>query len=373
MNAKPKILFITPLPPPIHGSAMVSRCIQESKVLQDAFQMDFINLSTSRRMDEIGKTSLTKAFRFVGAFFRLVGKLMTRRYDCCYLAITCHDIGFLKDAPFVWLCKLFRRRVVIHQHNKGMAKDVHRIPYRWLLPMTYRNTSVILLSWRLYPDVEEVVRKEQVRICANGIASLDASDVSFIETIEGRKNHGSIHILFLSNLLISKGVFILLEACKVLKEKGYTFVCDFVGSETQEISRSRFEEEVHRLKLQDCVTFHGPQYGNEKLGFFHRADLFVQPTFDDCFPLTILEAMACGLPVVATDEGAIPDMVIESETGLFCKRENVYSLVNAIEKLLKDNELRKQMGDKSRLVYKERFTLHAFEIRLRDVLSNTLN
>jgi glycosyltransferase involved in cell wall biosynthesis len=98
----------------------------------------------------------------------------------------------------------------------------------------------------------------------------------------------------------------IIEACKVLKEKGYTFVCDFVGSETQEISRSRFDEDVHRLKLQDCVTFHGPQYGNEKLGFFHRADLFVQPTFDDCFPLTILEAMACGLPVVATDEGASP-------------------------------------------------------------------
>lgn len=364
MTPKPKILFITPLPPPVHGSAMVSRCIRESPVLHDAFRMDFINLSTSRRMDEIGKTSLRKAFRFVGAYFRLVCKLMTRRYDLCYLAITCHGIGFLKDAPFVWLCKLFRRRVVIHQHNKGMAKDVHRFPYRWLLPVTYRNTSVILLSWRLYPDVAEVVRKEQVRICANGIASLDASGVSVIRTT---------HILFLSNLLISKGVFILLEACKALKDKGHTFVCDFVGSETKEITRTRFEEEVHRLGLQDCVTLHGPQYGEAKLGFFRRADLFVQPTLDDCFPLTILEAMACGLPVVATDEGAIPDMVIDGETGFICNRENVSSLVNAIEKMLNDNVLRKQMGDKARLVYKERFTLEAFENRLRDVLSDTLN
>ena len=371
MNKKPNILFITPLPPPVHGSAMVSRYIQESKVLHDAFQMDFINLSTSRRMDEIGKTSLRKAFRFVGAYLRLIGKLVTRRYDLCYLAITCHGIGFLKDAPFVWLCKLFRRRVVIHQHNKGMSKDVHRFPYRWLLPMTYRNTSVILLSWRLYPDVAEVVRKEQVRICANGIKDLFRVILSEAKNLNA--SSGCNHILFLSNLLINKGVFILLEACKALKDKGYTFVCDFVGSETKEITRARFEEKVHRLGLQDCVTFHGPQYGEAKLGFFHRADLFVQPTLDDCFPLTILEAMACGLPVVATDEGAIPDMVIEGETGFVCKREDVSSLVNAIEKLLKDNELRKQMGDKARLVYKERFTLEAFEKRLCDVLSDTLN
>ena len=373
MNQKPNILFIMPLPPPVHGSSMVNRCIQESKVLHEAFQMDFINLSTSRRMDEIGRTSLWKILRFVRIYLCLVGKLVAHRYDLCYLAITCHGIGFLKDAPFVWLCKLFCRRVVIHQHNKGMAKDVHRIPYRWLLPMTYRNTSVILLSWRLYPDVAEVVREEQVRICANGIASLDASTVSVIQTTEGRKNLGDIHILFLSNLLINKGVFILLEACKALKDKGYTFVCDFVGSETKEITRACFEEEVHRLGLQDYVIFHGPQYGEAKFVFFHRADLFVQPTLDDCFPLAILEAMACGLPVVATDEGAIPDMIIDGETGFVCNRENVFSLVKSLEKLLNDNELRKQMGDKARLVYKERFTLDAFENRLCDLLSDTLN
>lgn len=371
MNKKPKILFIAPLPPPVHGSAMVSQCIQESKVLHEVFQMDFINLSTSRNMDEIGKTSLRKVFRFVGAYLRLVGKLMTNRYSMCYLAITCHGIGFLKDAPFVWLCKLFRRRVVIHQHNKGMAKDVNRLPYRWFLPMTYRNTYVILLSERLYPDVSEVVRKEQVCICANGIKDPFGGILSEAKNLHASSEY--TRILFLSNLLINKGVFILLKACQVLKDKGYTFVCNFVGSETKEITRSCLEEEVHRLGLQDCVTFHGPQYGEAKLGFFYRADLFVQPTLDDCFPLTIIEAMACGLPVVATDEGAIPDMVVEGKTGFICKRENVSSLVNAIEKLLKDREIRKQMGDKARLVYKERFTLEAFENRLRDVLSDTLN
>ena len=59
--AKPRILFIAPLPPPVHGSAMVSQYIKDSKLVNEAFECDFVNLSTSRRMDEIGKGGMKKA------------------------------------------------------------------------------------------------------------------------------------------------------------------------------------------------------------------------------------------------------------------------------------------------------------------------
>ena len=121
---KPRILFIPPLPPPVHGSAMVSQYIKDSELIQGEFACDFVNLSTSRRMDEIGKGGVKKLLRFVGSFFVLFYKLLVHRYALCYLAITCHGVGFLKDAPFVLLCKLFGRRIVIHQHNKGMRKCI---------------------------------------------------------------------------------------------------------------------------------------------------------------------------------------------------------------------------------------------------------
>ena len=147
---KQRILFITPLPPPVHGSAMVSQYIKENKELQQGFNCDFVNLSTSRNIDEIGKKSIMKYVRFIGAYFITFWKLLTRRYAMCYLAITCHGMGFLKDAPFVLLCKLFGRKVIIHQHNKGMSSCVDKKPYSWLLPLVYKNTKVILLSCRLH-------------------------------------------------------------------------------------------------------------------------------------------------------------------------------------------------------------------------------
>ena len=450
-----KVLFIAPLPPPVHGSAMVSQYIKDSRLVNEQYDCDFVNLSTSRRMDEIGKGGIKKILRFIGAYLSLLWKLITRRYDLCYLAITCHGVGFLKDAPFVLLCKLFRLRVLIHQHNKGMSGCVERWPYRWLLPLVYRNTRVMLLSWHLYDDIAKVVKREQVVVCANGIPEVTMNDyrlpitdeqkvagsmekqrltinderltlndndddnvdhttqenltqtaqnsqnnilecedqhdldtktqnlqvaaplqasgahthpdgvsaMSAAPSLRGRAGGEAPYLLFLSNLIPSKGVYVLLDACRVLKERGLQFVCDFVGGETKEIDRAAFEAAVKGRDLEGIVCYHGPKYGEEKEEYWRQADVFVQPTFDDCFPLTLVEAMQHRLPIVSTDVGAIPDMIKEEVNGFICPQRDVDSLVTALEKLITDPVLRQQMGEQGYQRYQEEFTLEAFERR----------
>lgn len=362
----PHFLFITPLPPPVHGSSMVSKYIQESKIIKEQFNCDFVNLSTSRKMNEIGKRDIKKIFRFINSCFTVFFKLLFHKYDLCYLAITCHGTGFLKDAPFVLLCKLFGRKVVIHQHNKGMNKCVDKWPYRWLLPLVYRNTKVILLSWHLYGDISKVVKREQVLICPNGIPEIQGTT----DVLE--RNNSVPRLLFLSNLIESKGVYVLLDACKILKDKGYKFVCNFIGGESKEINRIVFEAALKEQGLNECVVYHGPKYGNEKEKFWKVTDVFVQPTYEDCFPLTILEAMQHGKPVVSTDEGAVPDLVIENENGFVCKRKDVDSLVVALEKLLNDKKLREEMGVNGYQIYKNEFTLDVFEKNMNDILQSLI-
>ena len=363
---KPRILFITPLPPPVHGSAMVSQYIKDSRLIQESFKTDFVNLSTSRKQEEIGKRSPMKLFRFLHAYFQVFYKLVLHRYDICYLAITCHGIGFLKDAPFVLLCKSLGRKVIIHQHNKGMSRYVGYRLFRWLLKQVYEDTNVILLSWKLYPDVARIVKKEQVRICPNGIPALSDEEVN-------GEPHSIPRIFFLSNLVESKGVYVLLDACKMLMEKGVAFICHLVGAESKEISRNILEKEIRHRGLEGIVQYHGPQFGKGKERFFQEADIFVQPTFEDCFPLTIIEAMQYSLPVVATSEGAIPDMVVHGETGYVCEPRNVFQLTEYLIKLLNDSELRQQMGKNGCCRYKEMFTLEAFERNLQGILSDMLN
>ena len=359
-----KILSIVPLPPPIHGSAMMCQCIKNSHLINDTFECDYVNLSTSRRMNEIGKRSIKKILRFIGSYLAVLGKLLTHHYDACYLAITCHGIGFLKDAPFVLLCKLFGRKIIIHQHNKGMSNDVNHWPYRWLLPLVYKNTTVILLSWKLYPDIEQVVKREQVVICPNGI-----SDISILP-----QKHPNIlpHLLFLSNLMESKGVIDLLDACQILKGRRYRFICNFVGSETKEIDTHRFQEEVHVRKLDDVIFYLGSKYGQEKYDIFSESDMLISPTYNDCFPLVLLEAMRQNLAIITTDEGATTDIVYDGVTGWIAKKRCPENLADKIGSLLDNPKTMIKMGQEGRKRFLENFTLKNYEERMKELIDNTI-
>ena len=367
MKNKPRILFIATFPPPIHGSAMVSQQIKDSKLINDAFDGDYVNLGTSRKMEEIGKggvwLNLKKLGRFAGSFLKTFGLLLTHRYDLCYCAITCHGSGFLKDAPFVLLCKMFSRKIVIHQHNKGMAKDVDRPVYRWLLPMVYRHAKVILLSWHLYPDIEKVVDRKDVLICPNGIKP--TVDPNF-----KRELNAVPHILFLSNLLIDKGVLVLLDALKILKDKGCSFVCDFVGSETKDIDAVRFANEVEKRGLNSIAVYHGRKYGTEKDAYFKQADTFVLPSFynNEAFPLVNIEAMEYKLPIVSTNVGGIPDEIRDGDSGFVVEPKDTNALADAICKLIGDAQLRRKMGDKAYALFREYFTQEHFEESFVDAL-----
>ena len=384
---------------------MVSQCIKDSKLIRGEFDCDFVNLSTSRRMDEIGKGGAKKLLRFAGSFFLLFYKLLVHRYDLCYLAITCHGVGFLKDAPFVLLCKLFGRRIVIHQHNKGMSGCIDRWPYRWLIPYIYKHARVILLSWHLYPDIAQAVKREQVMICPNGIREtvsgersvLNGTDIKpstqnpqqeqrdltkhytlnskqeqrdLTKPLTAHRSPLTVNLLFLSNLIPSKGVYVLLDACKILMHRGVAFQCNFVGGESKEMDRRAFGEAVKERGLEGHVLYHGPKYGEEKEHYWSMADVFVFPTFyhNECMPLTILEAMQHGLPVVSTDEGAVPDMVADGENGFVCRRKDVEGLALALERLLLDEALRHRMGAEGYRRYKEKFTLQCFERRFVECL-----
>lgn len=370
---KHRILCIGTLPPPIHGSAVVSQQIKDSIIINESFDCDWINLGTSRTMDEIGKNNPVKIFRLFFALLKEFWYLLTKQYNLCYLAITCHGSGFLKDSPFVLMCKLFRKKIIIHQHNKGMANDLERWPYRWLLPLCYSNSKVILLSWYLYPDIEKLVKKDDVYICPNGIS---IQELKNLRVQSNNNNNKTPKLLFLSNLIKSKGVLVLLDALKILKEQGVTFICDFVGGESKDIDSKRFLEEVEERGLNDMAFYHGKKFGDEKDSFFNQADLFVFPTQNDCFPLVLLEAMSFHLPIVTTDIGGIPDIVEDGMTGVIIKKQQKdcieEKLAAIIKTLIENPVLREQMGENGWQRLNNLYTTGIFERQLLSILNSVV-
>ena len=363
---KTRILFILHLPPPIHGAAMMGKYIQESELINSSFDCFCINLATAGSLSDIGHVSLEKLLKYL-LLLRYISHVVKEICpELVYITPNAGGKAFFKDFIVVQMLKSMGCKIIAHYHNKGVSAYQSKWIYNFLYKRFFSNLKVILLAENLYKDIAKYVKREDVYICPNGIPS------SCKEEMEARRNNVIPHLLFLSNLLISKGVIVLLDALKILKEKEYTFVCQFIGGETAEINAVQFFEEVNKRELSDLVTYVGRKVREEKEAFFRQADIFVFPTYYETFGLVNLEAMEYKLPVISTNEGGIPDIVKDGENGLICEKQNPVSLADCIAKLLDDEELRVKMGSAGHEKFCREFTLDKFENRMRDILNQNL-
>lgn len=365
---KPTVLFILHLPPPVHGAAMVGKYIHDSKVVNETFDCHFINLATADSLQDIGKGGLRKIMKAMAVMAHTFTAVIKLRPKLVYVTPNACGGAFYRDFLVVQLLKLMGCKVVVHYHNKGVKMYQDKWLNDKLYRMFFHGIKVVLLAEALYDDVKKYVSRKNVFICPNGIPD------TLAEKPKDKCQNEVPHLLFLSNLLETKGVIVLLDALKILKEKGKSFVCDFVGGETADIDGERFHQEVEQRGLNGLAVYHGRKYGDDKETFYQNSDVLVFPTFypKECFPLVLLEAMQHGLPCISTREGGIPDIIKEGETGFLVQRKDPEDLANRMSWLIEHNEERLTMGLKSHEVYQRLFTISKFEQSLTVVLGSML-
>jgi glycosyltransferase involved in cell wall biosynthesis len=370
LKKRPKILFILHFPPPVHGSSMVGKFIKESTSINQAFDCHYINLGTSGSIDEIGKGGITKLFRYISILGKTISKLILSRPELCYLAITAQGVGFYKDSFVALILRFFKVPMVYHFHNKGVRKRQDKKIDNLLYKLVFNNSDAILLSKYLYPDISKYFPEDRVYFCPNGIPSAKRVRP---QTIASTNSDKPPTILFFSNLIESKGVFDLLVACKMLKSKGLSFKCTYIGG-TADIDEHAFRVKVNELGLEEHVDYAGRKIGDEKEESFLEADIFAFPTYypNECFPLVLLEAMQFSLPVVSTIEGGIQDIVETGKSGFLIRQRDTMELSKHLENMLQNPGLRNQMGQAGRKRYEERFTLEKFEENLKNILTEIL-
>lgn len=363
-KVKPKVLMVLHFPPPVHGAAMVGDYIRKSDTLNDEFNFKFINLSTSSKVDEIGKRGLRKWLKFFTILFQTLGSVLQFKPSLVYFTLTTSGVGFYKDAMIALVVKLFRVKVIYHLHNKGVKLNSDYFHNKWLYRLVLRKSKVILLSEKLYWDVEKFVKRDQVFICPNGIP-----DISYDLNIKKNRT-----ILFLSNLIESKGVLVLLDACEILLKEGLEFTCYIVGGEG-DITENHLNRLIETKGLKNHVSYLGKKYGNDKKKIFETAKVFAFPTYyeKECFPLVLLEAMQYAVPVVTTNEGGIEDIIQDGQCGFIVPKKNPKALAEKLAVLLNDSNFSEKMGRQGRRRFENEFDLRIFERRLAEILKKASN
>ena len=353
-----KVLFILHLPPPVHGAALVGKFIADSKYINSGVKSKYVNLATSRSMQDLGKLSFLKFFFALKVVTGVCTAAIRFKPHLCYLTFASKGFAFYKDMIIIVALRLLGHRLVLHLHHQGVQEAIRRAPWKkkaFRFAFGHSNTYVMLLSKHLYYDVAEFVSREQVVYCPNGIPDKAV-------TRSEQANDALFRLLFLSNMLASKGIFELLKALQLLKQEGLPVGCDFVG-DWKDTTPTAFQEQIEALGLTGLVEAHGKKYNDDKNRFWAGADAFVLPSLDDAFPLVVLEAMHNRLPVIATHEGGIPDMVADGQTGFLVPKRDTKALADKIRSLTENRTLARQMGLNGRNRYETEFQISAFEHR----------
>lgn len=384
---KPKILFIMHMPPPVHGASMVGQYIHDSELINSSFDCHYVNLAVATRLDEIGKGGWNKVKGVLKKLIEVRKVVETVKPDLVYITPNSAGVPFYKDFITVMMLKMMGRKIVMHFHNKGVATRQNRWLDNWLYRRYFKGVKLILLAEALYEDVKRYVKREDVFVSPNAIPEISMAKENMAYKIVSASNVANDnhvpHILWLTNIMKTKGIMEFLAALKILKDKGVKFQVDFIGGLTKEMSGDEFDTALTMMGLNGCSAYHGPKYGDEKYAFYRDADIFVLPSYTEALPVSILEAMQFGLPVVASNVGGVSAEVEEGVSGFLLGgkqpimlntfRPNVCEIADKLQVLLTDTDLRHKMGSAGREKYEREFTLEVFEKRIVEILNHCLH
>ncbi len=217
---------------------------------------------------------------------------------------------------------------------------------RSLLKQVLNGADVIIATSNSYIDESKFLRdyKDKIEVIPNGI-NLEEFDIELSKE-ECRDKLGLPHdkkiILFFGNIVAYKGPHVLLEAFSRVKNEIKEIKLVFAG-------RGEMQKELEKLAVElgvDDVIFTGFVDEELKEYYYKSADIFCLPsiTMAEAFGIVNLEAMACGIPVISTKLGGIPDVVSDKETGLLVEPEDSNALADAIIYLLENEDIARKMG-----------------------------
>ena len=283
----------------------------------------------------LGSLQDIKYVRTIVTSIAYVLSLLSRvhKYDVIHVFSASYFSFVLAPTPAILIGKLYQRKILLNYHS-GEAGDHLQRWRRTAIPTIRLVDSVVVPSEYL------------VRV----FASFGLKAAAIYNLIDTRKfcfrERSPLRPVFLSNrnLEIHYGVDRVLRAFAIIQEKIPEASLTIAGDGSQ---RSSLEALAKDLKLQN-TKFIGQVDPGAIADIYDAADIFLNGSEIDNQPLSILEAYSCGLPIVTTDAGGIPDIVQDGRTGMVVARGDYSGMAERAMALLNDPSLAKQLVDQGR-------------------------
>jgi glycosyltransferase involved in cell wall biosynthesis len=242
----------------------------------------------------------------------------------------------LRDSLYLIIAKVFRKEVIVFWRGWNFNNEKYlKFPYSIVTKLLLKSDKTIVL----YSEIGNSLKKLGYENKVFELTTM-VSDLAFNYQIKTQEQD-VFKLIFLSRVESYKGVYELLKAYAILKKKypDFELIIAGNGNEHQNLLNLVKENDVKD------VTFVGYVKGDEKYSLLASGDLFVFPSYSEGMPNAVLEAMAVGLPIVTTRVGGINDFFIEDRMGSFIEKKDVQSIVNKVEYLYLNKNLRQQISN----------------------------
>ncbi len=221
-----------------------------------------------------------------------------------------------------------------------------------------RNTITITVG-KIYHDVLKKGKDNLHDIVVSLISKSDINNQAYAST------DGRIRILYVGNLRGEKGPKYLIQAVSTLRELGRDIKLELVGDGPE---KDKLTGMIDDMGLDCHITMHGHITDETRLNTLYRTtDIFVLPSLSEGLPKVILEAMANGVPIIATRVGGIPNFIQDGINGLLIPPGDPDAIVNAILRLTSDVELRKRLATNS-LNKAKQYSMESQLQRMADII-----
>ena len=280
----------------------------------------------------------------IGALFKLASFLDSQRPDIVHTHLFGGD--FWGRVATLMIRRDGKPAIVTTEHNMNLGEGVVK---RWIKRRLAPHTHVVIAvsqAVRDYALKVEKVMPQKMAVISNGV-SLPAVSAT-TPTLSHRP--GAVIFGTIARLEPQKGHDHVVKALRGLREENWEYW--IVGDGSQ---RKKLERLVERYELEPHVKFLGWQV--RATDYLRQMDIFVLASRWEGQGIALIEAGLAGLPVVATNVGGIPEVVTNEVTGVLVPPRSERRLAEALERLLKNGELRSRLGKQAKVEMKEKFNL----------------
>jgi len=326
--------LVGPLPPPNGGMAM--QTLQLARLLaEEGVDVDLVQTNapySPKIIEKVkGLRALFRLLPYLWKAWRLAG-----RVDVIHLMANSGWSWQLYAAPVIWIGWL-RNTPVIVNYRGGEAREYLAASGAWVKPSLAKAAGLVVPSGYLQQVFSEF-----------GVSSAvipNIIDLDIFYPAPDETPRATFNVVITRNLEPIYGIDTAIRAIAIVREQIPGVQLKIAGSGPQQ---RELEQLVKTLNLGDVVFFLGRLGRSEIVDLYHGADAMVNPTTVDNMPNSILEALACGVPVISTNVGGVPYIVRDGKTALLVAPDSEQEMAQAIAKLCSDNKLRENLAESGR-------------------------